>query len=96
MGLRNLFRRDKGDPEAARRTRLRREGRIADGSILDVGTDEAGNVTHVFYTYDINGVEYESSQSLDAEQLTRRTDYYAGAHCTVRFDPHQPANSVVV
>jgi hypothetical protein len=96
MGLLKLFRRDKGDPEAARRARLRREGRIADGSILDVGTDEAGNVTHVFYTYDFNGVEYESSQSLDAEQLARRSDYYAGAPCTVRFDPRQPANSVVV
>ncbi len=96
MGLLKLFRRDKGDPEAARRARLLRTGRIADGSILDVGTDEAGNVTHVFYTYDINGVEYESSQSLDAEQLARSQDYFAGAHCTVRFDPRQPANSVVV
>jgi hypothetical protein len=96
MGFRNLFRRDKGDPEAARRAALLRTGRITDGSILDVGTDDAGNVTHVFYTYDINGVEYESSQSLDAEQLARRDDYFAGAHCTVRFDPRQPANSVVV
>jgi len=96
MGLRNLFRRDKGDPEAARRERLLRTGRIADGSILDVGTDEAGNITHVFYTYDFNGVEYESSQTLDAEQLARREDYFAGAHCTVRFDPRHPANSVVV
>lgn len=96
MGLRNLFRRDKGDPEAARRAALLRAGRIADGSILDVGTDEAGNVTHVFYTYDFNGVEYESSQTLDAEQLARHEDYFAGAHCTVRFDPRQPTNSVVV
>ena len=96
MGLLKLFRRDKGDPEAERRALLLRTGRIADGSILDVGTDEAGNVMHVFYTYHFNGVEYESSQTLDAEQLARRQDYFAGAHCTVRFDPRQPANSVVV
>jgi hypothetical protein len=96
MGLLNLFRRDKGDPEAARRALLLRTGRIADGSILDVGTDEAGRVTHVFYTYDFNGVAYESSQTLDAGQLARSRDYFAGAHCTVRFDPRQPTNSVVV
>jgi hypothetical protein len=96
MGLRNLFRRDKGDPEAARRALLLRTGRIADGCILDVGTDEAGSVTHVFYTYTYNGVEYESSQRLDTEQLARSRDYFAGAHCTVRFDPRRPANSVVV
>lgn len=96
MGFLNLFRRDKGDPEAARRELLLRTGRIADGSILDVGTDDSGNVTLVFYTYDINGVEYESSQTLDAGQLARRSEYYAGAPCTVRFDPRQPANSVVV
>ncbi len=96
MGLLNLFRRDKGDPEAARRERLLRSGRIADGSILDVGTDEAGNVTLVFYAYEFNGVEYESSQLLDTEQRTRSADYFPGARVTVRFNPRQPGNSVVV
>ena len=96
MGLFQLFRRDKGDPEAARRARLLRTGRITDGSIIDIGTDDAGAVTHVFYTYDINGVEYESSQTLDAGQLARAADYYPAAPCTVRYEPHQPANSIVV
>jgi hypothetical protein len=96
MGLLNLFRRDKGDSEAVRRELLLRNGRIADGSVLDVGTDEAGDVTHVFYTYNFNGVEYESSQTLDAGQRERRANYHAGAPCTVRFDPRQPTNSIVV
>jgi hypothetical protein len=96
MGLLNLFRRDKVDPEAARRARLLGNGRIADGTVFDVGTDEAGDITHVFYSYQINGVEYESSQTLDDSQRRRPVAYSPGAGITVRYDPHQPANSIVV
>ncbi|HEX8163373.1 MAG TPA: DUF3592 domain-containing protein [Pyrinomonadaceae bacterium] len=96
MGLLNLFRREKADPEAARRARLLGNGRIADGTIFDVGTDEAGDITHVFYSYNISGVEYESSQTLDPEQRRRPIAYSPGAGITVRYDPHQPANSIVV
>jgi hypothetical protein len=96
MGLLDLLRRKKVDTEAARRELLLKTGRIADGSIFDIGTDEAGEVTHVFYSYEISGVDYESSQTLDAGQLLRADDYYPGAHCTVRFDPRHPANSIVV
>jgi hypothetical protein len=96
MGLFDLFRRDKDDPEASRRARLLRTGRIADGTIFDVGTDDTGDITHVFYSYNISGVEYESSQSLDDSQRQRPASYAPGASITVRYDPHQPANSVVV
>jgi len=96
MGLLDLLRRKKVDTEAARRELLLKTGRIADGSIFDIGTDAAGEVTHVFYSYEISGVDYESSQTLDAGQLQRADDYYPGAPCTVRFDPRHPANSVVV
>jgi hypothetical protein len=96
MGLLDLLRRKKVDTEAARRELLLKTGRIADGSIFDIGTDEAGEVTHVFYSYEISGVDYESSQTLDAGQLQRAADYFPGAHCTVRFDPRHPANSIVV
>jgi hypothetical protein len=96
MGLLGLFRRKHDDPEAARRARLLRTGRIAEGSVFDIGTDEQGAITHIFYNYEINSVEYESSQTLDDTQRTRTIDYSPGARITVRFDPHQPANSVVV
>lgn len=96
MGLFALFRRDKTDPEVARRARLLGAGRISDGTIFDVGTDEAGEITLVFYHYEISGVEYESSQMLDDAQRRRPADYAPGAAITVRYDPHQPANSVVV
>ena len=96
MGLFDLFRRDKDDPESSRRARLLRTGRIADGTIFDVGIDDAGDITHVFYSYQISGVEYESSQTLDDAQRQRPAAYSPGASITVRYDPHQPANSVVV
>ena len=96
MGLLDIFKRKKSDGEAERRTALLRAGRITEGSIFDVITDEAGAITHVFYNYEINGVEYESSQSLDAGQQQRSADYFPGARVTVRFNPRQPGNSLVV
>ena len=96
MGLLGLFRSKPDNTEAARRARLLRTGRIAEGAILDIGTDQQGAITHVFYTYEINGVEYESSQALAPEQLARTADYVPGARVVIRFDPRQPANSVVV
>ena len=96
MGLLDIFKRKKSDGEAERRTALLRAGRITEGSIFDVITDEAGAITHVFYNYEINGVEYESSQPLDHEQRARSADYFPGARVTVRFNPRQPGNSVVV
>ena len=96
MGILDIFKRKKSDGEDERRTTLLRAGRITEGSIFDVITDEAGAITHVFYNYEINGVEYESSQSLDAGQQQRSSDYFPGARVTVRFNPRQPGNSVVV
>jgi hypothetical protein len=96
MGILDIFRRRKTDDEAVRRDNLLRAGRITEGSIFDVITDEGGDITHVFYNYEINGVEYESSQLLDAGQRQRSGDYFPGARVTVRFNPRQPGNSVVV
>jgi hypothetical protein len=96
MGILDIFRRKKTDGEAERRAALLRTGRITEGSIFDVITDDAGAITQVFYNYEINGVEYESSQSLDAGQRERSSEYFPGARVTVRFNPRQPGNSVVV
>lgn len=97
MPFLDRFRRKKIDPEVARRTRLLRTGRIAEGTIVDIGDETAsGAFTHIFYRYNISGVDYESSQTLDLEQQQRPTEYAPGARITVRYDPHQPGNSVVV
>jgi len=96
MGLRNFFKRKQVDTETARRELLLRTGRIGEGIIFDVTTTDANEITHVFYNYNVNGVEYESSQSLDDAQRQHQIDYHPGTRITVRFDPQRPANSVVV
>ena len=87
MGLLDLFKRKKDDTEAARRAQLLRAGRVGDGIVLDVTTTDAGDITHIFYTYNVNGVEYESSQTLDDAQRQRQADYYPGASITVQPSP---------
>ena len=95
MSFRDLFRRKQED-EDSRFSRLAVRGRITDGIVIDVKSDELDRITHVFYTYNIAGVEYESSQELNAEQRTREASYAPGSAITIRYDPRQPGNSVVV
>jgi len=95
MSLLNLFRRKQED-EGSRIARLSKTGRIAEGTILDVITDGNGQVTQVCYTYTLAGVQYESSQELNREQQQRAHDYAPDTHIIVRYDPRQPANSIVV
>ncbi|HEX8709969.1 MAG TPA: hypothetical protein VF723_17140 [Pyrinomonadaceae bacterium] len=96
MPFLDRFRSKKVDAEESRRSRLLLAGRITEGSILDTGTDDAGEIRQIYFSYIVNGVEYESSQLLDAEQRRRPIDYAPGARVVIRFDPHRPGNSVVV
>jgi hypothetical protein len=95
MSFLNLFRRKQED-EASRIARLSKTGRIADGTILDAITDDNGQVTQVSYIYTLAGVQYESSQKLNREQQQRASDYAPDTRIVVRYDPRQPANSIVV
>jgi len=97
MSIFNLFRRHKADDgESARRAQLLRAGRITEGIVFDVISDDSGLITHVYFRYDINGVDYESSQALDEAQRQRPADYAPGSRVTIRYNPRQPGNSVVV
>ena len=95
MSFLDRFRRKKED-EASRFARLSKTGRITEGSVLDIKSDDHDRITHVFYTYNISGVEYESSQALDARHQSLATRYWPGARVEIRYDPRFPANSVVV
>ena len=96
MGIFSIFRRRQPDDEATRRQRLLKTGRIADGIVMDIATDEAGLIRNIYFSYTISGVDYESSQTLDEEQRRRQADYAPGARVTVRYHPGQPGNSTVV
>ena len=89
------FRRKKIDPEIARRALLRQSGRLGDATVRDVSRDADG-VASVSFVYDVGGAEYLASQSIDADQTQREDACLPGARIAIRYDPHRPANSVVV
>lgn len=84
------------EDEASRIARLSKTGRMTDGNIIDAVSDDTGRITEVTYTYMLAGVLYESSQPLSDLQQQRWTEYAPGKQIVVRYDPRQPANSVVV
>jgi hypothetical protein len=95
MSVLARFRRKKEDPESARRVLLLRQGRIGEATVLGTDVDGDGH-TMLSYSYAVGGVDYQAFQRLDGEQLLRENDYLPGASVALRYDPHRPANSVVV
>ena len=95
MSFLGRFRRNKQDPEVARRALLLQSGRLGEATILELNTDADGNEI-LSYCYTIGGMDYETVQQLDAEQLRRKSYYLPGSRADIRYDPHRPANSVVV
>jgi hypothetical protein len=95
MGFLDRFRRKKDD-ESSRIARLLQSGRIVDGRVVDVQEDAEGNVTRAFYSYNVSGVDYESSLLLSPEQQRLKNRYIPGARVIIRYDPRQPPNSTVV
>lgn len=88
--------RKKTEDEASRIARLSKTGRMADGKIIDAVSANDGRIVEVTYTYTLAGVQYESSQALSEVQQQRSKDYAPGKQIVVRYDPRQPANSIVV
>ena len=95
MSLLDRFRRQT-EAEASRIARLAKTGRIADGIILDAASDSDGRILQITYTYSLAGVQYESSQDLSSDQQQHPEQYAPGRQITVRYDPRQPANSIVM
>jgi len=88
------FRKTKEDPEIARRSMPLRRGRIGEATVNGVDTDDDGNVM-LSYSYTVGGVDYQTSQRLDEQQILRKYDFLPGARVTLRYDPRRPANSFV-
>ena len=95
MSFLDRFRR-KTEDEASRIARLSKTGRMTDANIIDAESDPDGRITQVTYTYMLAGVLYESSQALSDAQKQHYGDYAPGKQVVVRYDPRQPANSIVV
>jgi hypothetical protein len=85
---------------------LVQSGRLVDAMLLDVyevetsGTkkkDPNRTLTMLLYHYRIGGVDYECSQDItQLRSVIDPTQVRAGFPCTVRYQPGNPQNSIVV
>ncbi len=86
--------------ERSRRQFLVQSGRIVDGMLLDVYNVDATDgrsLTMLLFNYRIGGVDYECSQDITAMLgLLDVTKVRAGFPCSVRYQPGNPQNSIVV
>jgi len=86
--------------ERARRQFLVQSGRLVDGMLLDVYEVDAGdgrNLTMLLFNYRIAGVDYECSQDITAMSgVVDATQVRAGFPCSVRYQPGNPHNSIVI
>ena len=96
MGLFDILKGKKNvvDLEAQRRDFLRTKGRICDGTIIESEVNDNGDEI-VFYFYNIQGVDFESSEILTEDKLQNPLKYAPGAKIGVRFDPRNHGNSIL-
>jgi hypothetical protein len=86
--------------ERERRMWLDQVGRITDGSVIDVQEipgDDHKSATVLIYHYDVAGVSYECSQEVTyLRPLINLHSCRLGLPTSVRYDPQNPGNSLVV
>ncbi len=86
--------------ERQRRVWLNEIGRITDGTVIDVqelAADKHHAATMLIYQYDVAGVSYEASQ--DVTYLRQWINLHScrlGLPTSVKYDPHNPGNSMVI
>lgn len=86
--------------EKERRAFLVQSGRIVDGMLLDVCEVDGpsdGKLTMLLFSYRIGGVDYECSQDVTSlAGVVDTTRVQVGFPCSVRYQPGNPQNSIVV
>lgn len=86
--------------ERSRRDWLNQVGRITDGTVIDVQEITPNGhhaATMLIFQYDVAGVSYEASQ--DVTYLRQWINLHScrlGLHTSVKYDPHNPGNSMVI
>lgn len=90
-----FLRRNKNAPtDEERREFLRRTGRITEGVIIDSVTLANGREI-VYFTYTLNGVDFECSEILTEEQAADPLKYAAGQRVNIRYDQRNQGNSTL-
>lgn len=86
--------------ERMRRRHLVQVGRIVDGMLLDICEIHAADgrpLTMLLFSYRIGGVDYECSQDItDLGTLVDVPQIRVGFPCSVRYQPGNPQNSIVI
>ncbi len=85
--------------ERERRLALNAIGRMTDGALLEAvnSRGDPKNALLVFYQYSVSGVEYSAAQDLsDLRYSVRPGIYLPGETVTIKYDPQNPSNSIVV
>jgi len=96
MGIFDRFLKKKEVPdENSRREFLLNGGRITEGTIIDNEILDSGDEV-VFYIYNIHGVDFESSDILNDQQKQESIKYAPGAKVSIRFDPKNHGNCILV
>ncbi len=85
--------------ERMRRERLSKIGRICDGTVIDIrefSQNGSGVQRLLVYQYDVSGVTYEASQDITQLHNLDVLEGKLGVASSVRYDPHNPGNSIVI
>jgi hypothetical protein len=103
LGAYFMFGRKKKNPaeiERERREWLNQIGRITDGTVIDVqeiAPNGHAAATMLIFQYDVGGVSYEASQDIThLRQWINLHSCRLGLPTSVRYDPQNPGNSIVV
>jgi len=78
------------ESERRRRARLVSTGKTGDANLVDVRGQ------FVFYSYAVRGVEYTASQDVSLLGQRLPSDLSAVGAVSVKYDPRNPANSIVI
>ncbi len=76
--------------ERRRRAKLVAAGKMGDATLVELRGEM------LFYSYDVRGVEYTACQDIGPLKEMVSTDISSAAPVSVKYDPRNPANSIVL
>ena len=88
---------DPAELERRRRDAIHHDGKMGDGEIMDVDSISNPDVITIVYEYSVAGVVYAASQEVMALRSLLPADLMTMVGpISIKFDPRNPANSIVV
>ena len=81
--------------ERLRRMQINQRGRIADGNLVEIMDHDGRHL--LVYEYSVAQVTYNAAQDISAlAENMRLSDLCDGLPARVKYDPHNPGDSIVV